>query len=53
MKYPKRSQYKHAKQKKYHDVFLYDDSCNPIRSQANMRAYLVKIERLAKLKISG
>ena len=33
------------------NVFLYDDSCNPIRSQANMQAYLVKIERLAKLKI--
>ncbi len=30
-------------------VFLYNDASNPVRSRANMQAYLAKIERLAKL----
>ena len=30
-------------------VFLYNDDSNPVRNKANMRAYLAKIERLAKL----
>lgn len=34
------------------NVYLYDDSTNPIRSKKNMDAYLEKLRILAKLEIS-
>ncbi len=34
-------------------VFLYNDASNPVRSQANMRSYLAKIEQLAKLGLKS
>lgn len=34
-------------------IFLYDDTSNPVRSRANMQAYLAKIERLAKLRLKS
>ena len=33
-------------------IYLYDDSCVPTRSSANMNRYLKKIETLAKYKIT-
>jgi len=33
-------------------VYLYNDGTNPVRSRANMQAYLDKIQRLAKLGFS-
>jgi hypothetical protein len=32
-------------------IFLYDDGCVPTQSKANMKAYLARIEMLAKLKV--
>lgn len=34
-------------------IYLYDDGCVPTHSKANMKAYLAKLEILAKLKIDG
>lgn len=34
-------------------IYLYDDSCIPTRSAANMRAYLEKLVILMKLKHGG
>ena len=33
-------------------IFLYNDGSNPVRSAANMRAYLARIEILAKLAVA-
>ena len=32
-------------------IFLYDDGTNPVRSEANMAAYLHKLRVLAKLRV--
>ncbi len=34
-------------------IYLYNDGCIPTKSQKNMQAYLARIERLAKLTVSG
>lgn len=34
-------------------IYLYGDSCVPTHSKANMKAYLSKLEILAKLKVEG
>lgn len=33
-------------------IFLYSDATNPVRSKANMSAYLAKLELLAKLRVA-
>jgi hypothetical protein len=33
-------------------IFLYNDATNPVRSKANMRAYLAKLEILAGLSVA-
>lgn len=34
------------------EIFLYSDRTNPLRSKANMAAYLAKLEVMAKLKVA-
>jgi hypothetical protein len=34
------------------EIFLYNDATNPVRSKANMRSYLTKLEILAGLAVS-
>ena len=34
------------------EIYLYNDGCVPTRSKANMKAYLTKIELLAKLSVA-
>lgn len=33
-------------------IYLYNDATNPVRNKVNMRAYLTKLEMLAKLSIA-
>ena len=34
------------------NIFLYNDATNPLRSKANMDAYLAKLALLAKLRVA-
>jgi hypothetical protein len=41
----------HKGEKNIEAIFLYDDSCVPTKSKANMRAFLERLELLAKLSV--
>lgn len=40
-------------EKQTDEIFLYNDGCVPTHSKANMRAYLEKLELLAKLSVAA